>query len=416
MKFLILVPDGAADHPVPALGGRTPLEAAAIPNLDRLAREGLVGVADTIPPGLSPGSDVANLALMGYDPARFYTGRGPLEAASLGVTLEPGDIAFRCNLISVESGARELLADYSAGHITTEEAAELIDSLKRDLEPRFASARAVFYPGKSYRHLMVLRGDFSAVVAQPPHDHVGRPVAENLPSGPGSDIIRDIMEASRSVLAAHPVNRARREAGLPTADMIWLWGQGGATPMPDFTERYGLAGAVISAVDLIKGIAVLARMDVVEVPGATGYFDTDYEAKAEYALAALDDHDLVFVHVEAPDEAGHIGDTEAKIKALEDFDGRLAGQILAGLPRLSRGESDGVHVLVVPDHATPLDVRTHVVEPVPFAIWPRPANPVLADVPGVDVFSESAARSTGLHVREGYRLMDALVKDEWPAA
>ncbi len=359
MKYVILVPDGAADHPVAARGGATPLEKARLPNMDFLARNGVCGTAVTVPEGMPAGSDVANFSLLGYDPRRYYCGRGPLEAASMGVRLEEDQVAFRCNLVTEEDGR---LADYSAGHITSEEAGLLI----RFLEEKLGDAYTAFHPGVGYRHLLLLRGlKHLEDVCVPPHDAVGRSVEDILPQGPGAERLRSLIRLSRRLLQDHPVNRRRRERGLRPANMIWPWGQGRSPEIPTIGERYGLSGAVVTAVDLIKGLGIHAGMEVVEVPGATGYYDTDYEAKARYALLALRRVDLVYVHVEAPDEAGHEGNWEAKVEALENFDRHIVGAVLDESIRLH----EEFRILLAPDHPTPIEVGTHVPEPVPFVLY-----------------------------------------------
>ncbi len=393
MKYIFLVPDGAADLPLAELGDRTVLEAAQLPHLDRLAAEGAGGTALTVPDGLPAGSDVANLALLGYDPRRYYTGRGPLEAASLGVTAEPDEVIFRCNLINIDNG---ILADYSSGHVTTAEAAELIGALQRELgEPGVR-----FHAGMSYRHLLVLQGDMAGIRCVPPHDVVGRPVAEVLPEGPEANHLIGIMEDARLVLENHRVNLERIERGLVPANAIWPWGQGVLPELPAFPEQRGVRGAVITAVDLLKGLAICAGLKVLEVPGATGYYDTDYRAKAEYALAALRECDFVFVHVEASDEAGHSGDVAEKILALERFDELLAGRVLEGLA----AAGTPARILVAPDHYTPLSIRTHTAGPVPFLLWGAGIEP-----DGCRDFSEAEMEARGAFgEREGWSLLDLL--------
>jgi 2,3-bisphosphoglycerate-independent phosphoglycerate mutase len=359
MKYVILVPDGAADYAVEEHGNSTPLEIARIPNMDFLAKEGLSGTAVTIPEGMTAGSDVANCSILGYDPRKYYTGRGPLEAVSMGVTLGPEDVAFRCNLITEEDGR---LLDYSAGHITTAEARELIEMLQDRLGDEYTS----FYPGIGYRHLLVLKGlKFQEDRCIPPHDVVGQKIDEILPSGPSAQRLAALMRISRRLLVEHKVNLWRLERGLPLANMIWPWGQGRSPVLPTVSERYGITGAIVTAVDLIKGLGIQAGMEVVEVPGATGYYDTDYSAKARYALDSLRRVDMVYVHVEAPDEAGHEGNWEAKVEALENFDARIVGPFLDETVRLN----EEFAFLLMPDHYTPLRVRTHVADPVPFAVY-----------------------------------------------
>lgn len=392
MKYVMLVPDGAADYPLAELGERTPLEAASTPNMDRLAKNGMVGLVKTIPDGMGAGSDVASLSLLGYDPRRYYTGRGPLEAAYRGVALGVDDVAFRCNLITVGDGR---LKDYSAGHISTEEAAELIKVVNGAL----GSERVEFYPGVSYRHLMIMRGDGAAEAqCTPPHDAIDLPFAEHMPKGEGSSALTKLMLDSQTVLAEHPVNKKRVAEGKNPANMIWLWGQGRRPRLPTFKDRFNLTGSVISAVDVIKGIGHYAGLTIVEVPGATGYLDTNYEGKAQSALDALAHDDFVFVHVEATDEAGHEGNIKAKVKAVEDFDQRLVGPIMAGI------EGRDCRVLVSPDHATPLALKTHTTDPVPFLIYASSG----AGAGAATTFNEVSAKP-GRYLPDGFRLIDLLI-------
>lgn len=396
MKYVILIGDGMGDYPVAELGGKTPLEAASTPNLDRLAREGELGLARTIPPGMEPGSDIANLAIMGYDPATYHTGRAPLEAAALGVKLAPQEVAFRCNLVTLHRKDGGLyLEDYAAGHISSEEARELILAL----EARLGEEGRHFYPGVSYRHLLVWdKGDVTWKT-YPPHDHSGQEVGRFFVSdGPGAPLWA-LVKASWPILQGHEVNRRREAQGQRPATSIWLWGQGRPPAMPTLNERFGLTGAVICAVDLIRGIGLYAGLTPVRVPGATGYLDTNYEGKVQAALSALQEKDLVFLHVEAPDEAGHKGDLRLKIQAIEDFDRRVVGPLLEGLKSL------GDHrVLVMCDHLTPVAVRTHTPEPVPFVLFDsrRPQNQER-------VYSERAARQSGLLLNQGAGLLPRLL-------
>lgn len=393
MKYAVLVPDGAADRPVKERGGATPLEAARTPNMDFLAENGICGTAVTVPEGMPAGSDVANFSLLGYDPRRYYSGRGPLEAASMGVSLSPDEVAFRCNLVTAREGRLE---DYSAGHISSGEAAALIHFLQDRLGDNFTR----FHPGVGYRHLLVLRGlQYLEARCFPPHDVVGREIAEILPEGPGEERLRALMRISQRLLGAHEVNRSREQRGLKPANMVWPWGQGKAPQLPTLRERYGLSGAVITAVDLVKGLGLLAGMEVVEVPGATGYHDTDYEAKGRYAVAALRRLDLVYVHVEAPDEAGHEGDWEAKVEALELFDRHIVGAVLDATVQLR----DNLCVLLAPDHPTPLEVRTHVDDPVPFAVYVPGLEP-----DAVRSFSERAAAEGRFQGIPAWKLLDIL--------
>ncbi|MCL5882540.1 MAG: cofactor-independent phosphoglycerate mutase [Actinobacteria bacterium] len=388
MKYLVLIPDGSADEHRPELGGRTPLQAANTPNFDRLARSGTIGLTSTIPEGFPPGSDVANLCVLGYDPHLYYTGRAPLEAASLGIDLASGDVAFRCNLVCVEDG---LMRDFSAGHIDTVAAAELIDYLQQNL----GGEDATFFPGLSYRHIMVSKGKALQALCTPPHDITGQPVDPNLPQGEESAWLRGLMQESTQLLAGHPINEKRKLEGKLPANMIWLWGQGTAPSMPTFKERYRLEGSVISAVDLVKGLGKYAGLEVIEVPGATGWLDTDYAAKARYALKELKNKDFVYVHVESPDEASHSGDSSAKVEAIERFDALLLGNLLEGL-----ATSTHYRILILPDHATPLGIRTHTAEPVPFVCY-DPAAASDRD----QSFDEDSASSAALKFERGWDLM-----------
>ena len=361
MKYLILVGDGMGDFPLPELDGRTPLEAAKTPAMDELARRGNLSLLKTIPPGFPPGSDVANLSLLGYQPEECYTGRAPLEAASMGVSLAADEVAFRCNLVTLDRSAEHAptMVDYSAGHITTEEASQLIAALDQAL----GSSSGRFYPGVSYRHLYVHRGECPGLETVPPHDHIGRDVGtywRNYQVEPG---LMALMEKAGEVLADHPVNQTRRQTGQLPANAIWLWGEGKTPSMATIGERYQISGALISAVDLLKGIGVCAGMEIINVPGATGYIDTNYQGKAEGALAAAARKDLVFVHVEAPDEASHQGSLAHKIKAIEDFDQKIVRPILDGL------KDEPHRVALAMDHFTPLALRTHADRPVPVVIF-----------------------------------------------
>lgn len=394
MKYVFLVPDGAADLPVDELDGLTPLEAADTPNLDGLARKGRGGTVVTIPDGMGAGSDIATLSLMGYDPREYYTGRGPLEAAYRGIKLKPGEFAYRCNLITERDG---MIKDYSAGHISTEDATVLIESLEKEL----GNEHVRFYPGVSYRNLLILRdGGTKETICHPPHDVLDQVVGEVLPSGSGAEILLDLIARSRPILEDHPINIARLNRGKNPANLIWPWGQGGAPKLATFKERFGITGAVISAVDVIKGLGYYLGLEIIELPTATGYFDTDYEGKAAAALRVLEDKDFVFVHVEATDEAGHEGLVDEKIVALENFDKRLVGPILEGLKKF-----DNYRVLVSPDHETPVAIRTHTRGPVPFIFY-ETGGPV----DGLSAFNEASARAEGsLKLANGYELINLLL-------
>jgi 2,3-bisphosphoglycerate-independent phosphoglycerate mutase len=364
-KFVILVGDGMADWPGDFHHRKTPLVSADTPVMDRMASRGESGLVRTIPEGMKPGSDVANMSLMGYDPQRFYSGRSPLEAASMGVDLLPHQVAYRLNLVfvrSVNGGVMDpeaVMTSYSAGHISSDEARAVIEDLEREL----GRPGRRFYPGVSYRHLLVLDGAPLSTTLTPPHDITGKPIKDYLPSGEGSGELLEIMEAAAPILAGHPVNKARLEKGLEPASSIWLWGQGKKPAMPSFSEEYGRSGAVISAVDLIKGLGRVIGLEVIYVPGATGYLDTNYEGKVAAAMDVLGEKDFAFVHVEAPDEAGHQGDLDAKIQAIGDFDARVVGPVLERIKKYEPWS-----VMVATDHSTPLSIMTHSSEPVPYAI------------------------------------------------
>jgi len=398
VKIAILLGDGMADLPLDELAGRTPLQAAATPHLDALARDGVLGTAATLPDGYPAGSDVANLSVFGYDPATCYSGRAPLEAAAMGVELNPGDIAYRLNLVHLLAGTKEVyMDDFTAGHISSAEAHRIVATLAAELTANGFE----FYPGVSYRHLLVWRGGEDRAVTVPPHDITGKPIQDYLPRGPGAEALLHLITGSQMLLKDHPVNQARQEAGLATANSIWLWGQGRRPQMSTYREKFGLAGAVISAVDLLKGIARLAGLEAPDVPGATGYLDTNYASKVAASLAALTRGDFVYLHVEAPDEAGHSGKVADKVQAIADFDAQVVGPMRAELER--RGEPFAL--LAMPDHPTPLAVRTHTREPVPFALY-------VSDQPGrsgAAGFCEDAARAAGVQVAHAHRLMDHLL-------
>lgn len=392
MKYIVLIGDGMADHPIDSLGGKTILEAASTPNMDKMAREGACGLTNNVPDGYPAGSDVANMSVLGYDPRKYYSGRAPLEAASMGIGLKEGEVAFRCNLITIEDG---LILDHSAGHISSEEAAQLIEAVEEKL-----GDDVHFYPGFSYRHLMT--APFGADSdCTPPHDVLEQPVKDHMPRGESSGKLGKLIEASWDILEDHPVNVQRIEEGKRPANSVWFWGQGYAPEFPLFYDLYGLSASVISAVDLIKGLGVYAGMEVLDVPGATGYLDTNYAGKVGFALKALENHDAVFVHVEAPDEAGHMGNIEAKIQAVEDFDGKIVGPIMEGVGSLD----DDCIILVLPDHPTPIALRTHTPESVPFVVWST-ADFVRDEV---TEYTEKMAANGSLGSVEGNDLINLLV-------
>jgi len=391
MKLVILLGDGMADLPLAALRGKTPLQAAKKTNMDRLALQGRSGLAQTVPDGFPPGSDVANLSVMGYAPGQHYTGRAPLEAAAMDIALGKADIAFRCNFVTIEGG---IMKDYSAGHITTKEGRELIEAL----QPLMPDRR--LYAGVSYRNLLVLKAGAKALCT-PPHDISDQNVAEHLPSGPDSALLVRLMEVAGPVLASHPVNTRRISEGKHPANAIWLWGQGPAPTMPSFDEKYGLKGAMISAVDLLKGIGRYAGLEVIDVPGATGNIDTNYEGKVQAALEALKHLDFVYLHVEAPDEMGHEGNTKLKVKAIELFDELVVGPVVEGLQK----SGEDWRVLLLPDHATPISIKTHSRDPVPFTIT---GTGIEAD--GVECFDEDAAKQGAYGLVEATKLVGMMME------
>lgn len=369
MKYVIVIPDGCADEPQESLGGITPLQAAHKPHMDRVAQTGVVGRSNNVPASLTPASDVATLSLFGYDPLKVYTGRAPLETVAMGLKLGTGDWAIRCNFVHID---REEMRDFTAGHITSEDGAALMKAIAEQLggpvPPEFGlKGRLEFHAGVSYRNILIYRGADApfraATKAQPPHDIPDRSITDHLPQGPGADLLRNLMQRSRAVLANHPVNLARQARGAKPATQIWLWGQGLAPQLEPFERVYGKKGAILSAVDLVRGVGMLLGWTRIDVPGATGYLDTDYAAKGRYGVAALKNHDLVCVHVEAPDEASHEGKADAKVKALEEIDRHIVGPMLEALPQY-----DAWRILVSPDHRTPLRTRAHAHGAVPFAV------------------------------------------------
>ncbi len=397
MKYIVLVPDGMADYPVEKLGGRTPLDVAETPNMDYVVKNGLLAQVATIPDRMAPASDVANLSIIGYDPREFYSGRAPLEAAYLGVDLTAQDVAFRCNLVTI---ADEKMADYSAGHISTHEASVLIQELNRGL----GSDTVRFYPGVSYRHLAVLRGypvdELSRCLCTPPHDILGDSIRRHMPKGKGAQVLLDLMEKSKDVLSRHEINRVRLDLHENPANMIWLWGQGQKSQMPLFRQKYGKTGAVISAVDLIKGIGKLIGLEVIPVEGATGYYDTNYAGKAEAGLKALERLDFVFIHVEATDEAGHNGDLRNKIACIERFDSLVVGTILNHF----KSSRNGWRLMVLPDHATPVELRKHVADRVCMTMM---GQGIAKN--GFERFTEEEAKKSEVHF-EGHQLMDVFLR------
>lgn len=401
MKYIILLGDGMADYPTDKLGGRTPLQCAFTPYLDEIAACGTIGLVDTIPAGLTPGSDVANLSVLGYDPLETYTGRGPLEAASMGIHLEPDDVAYRCNLVTIGNKDTDdaFMEDFTAGHISTAEAREIII----DINKKLGSAQFQFFPGVGYRHLFVWRKVSESPETTPPHDITGKPINPYLPKGARDSDIISITHKATEILKDHPVNIKRRSEGKKEVDSIWLWGQGRKPQITPLTQKYGLTGGMISAVDLLNGIGVNAGLKIINVEGATGYIDTNYEGKAKAALDALKFMDFIFIHLEAPDEMGHEGNVEGKILAIEAFDEKIVGMILNNISML--GE---YRILVLSDHPTPLDLKTHVSDPSPFAVLSSYKEENKASG---RPFNETVAKESGIMISPGYLLMEKFIND-----
>lgn len=399
MKYFVLIPDGAADQPLPELAGRTPFETAFLPHFDALARHGELGLANFAPAHMFPGSDVACMGLLGYDPARYHTGRAPLEAASLGVDLQPDEIAVRCNLVSVENGKMQ---DFTAGHIPTADAHKLIATLQE----RLGTPAVRFVPGVSYRHLVILKGVGLDCVCAPPHENIGKdvkteiaPRANSAAGAGGVEILNLLMHESIDVIARHPVTAARLAAGHSPPTQIWLWGYGKRPALPTLQSLYGVKGAMISAVDLLRSIGLYSGMDVIAVPGITGYTDTDYAAKGDYACQAFRDHDLVVVHVEATDESSHEGNIQAKVKALEAIDEKILGPVMSHL------QAHGEHrILVAPDHPTFCATRCHSADPVPYALAGK-GIPYSCSVG----FNEREAAAQRRYIKDGYTLFPRLL-------
>jgi len=392
-KYAIIVPDGAADEPIEQLGGKTVLQAAATPNIDRISTEGRQGIVRTVPEGMQPGSDVAQMSLLGYDPLKYYTGRAPIEAAAHNIKLGANDWVFRCNLVTIADGK---MADYSAGHISTEEAASLIKELDKSL----GNNKIRFYPGVSYRHLLVIKEADFDVHTYPPHNHLDMPVEKILPRGKGADLLGELMARSRQLFENHDINKVRRDLGENQVSSIWLWGQGKKAALERFEKRFGLKGAAITAVDLVKGLAKLVGFDLINVPGATGYIDTDYQAKGQAAIKTLKKYDIVFVHIEAPDEASHTGNIQMKKKAIEQIDKYVVGPVYDAI-----AGCDKWRILVAPDHPTPVRTCAHSPNPVPFAMAGTNVTGILhAD------FSEENAERSGFRIDNGCELMEYFLK------
>ena len=402
MKYVVVLYDGMADYPVPALGGKTPMMLAKKPNLDYLAQRAEVGLVRTVPKGMKPGSDVANMSVMGFDPAKYYTGRSPLEAASIGIDMKPTDVSLRCNLVTLSEDGKpyeeKIMEDYCADDISSEEAAELIKAI----DEKLGNDIFKFYPGISYRHCLIWdNGTTELGLLTPPHDIIGRVITEYLSDSENAKTLIDMMKKSYDILKDHPVNLARKARGKRPANSIWLWGEGTRPAIGTFEELNGIKGGVVSAVDLIKGIGGCAKMEVAEVEGATGYLDTNFEGKAEAALDILERNDLVYIHFEATDECGHRNEPENKVKAIEMIDQRVLPILFDGLKKY-----DDYKIMVLPDHPTPIVTRTHASDPVPYLIYHKNA-----EKQGVETINEETAKETGRFIDFGPGIMGHFIND-----
>ncbi len=400
MKYVVLLCDGMADYPVPELDNQTPMKKAYKPNMDKLAKTATVGLCKTVADGLKPGSDVANLSVLGYDPMKYYSGRSPLEAGSIGIDMLDTDVSFRCNLVTLtdeENYADKTIVDYCAGDISTEEAKVLIDYLAE----HFNSKEFALYAGVSYRHCLIWNnGTLDVGTLTPPHDITGKPIKEYIPNHPNSRKLLDMMERSYELLKDHPLNKEREARGERPANSMWFWGEGVRKPLTSFEDKYGLKGSMISAVDLLKGIGKFSGMKVVNVAGATGYLDTNFEGKAQACIDELAaGQDFVYIHVEAPDECGHRYEIENKVKAIELIDEKILGPVLEALEQY-----DDYKVLIMPDHATPLCLKTHTNDPIPYMIYHKNAP-----VDGVDCLCEDTAKEAGNYVEIGHTVMDLFI-------
>lgn len=401
MKYVLILGDGMADYPVPQLNNKTPLEYAKKTNIDSLAKNAEVGMVKTVPDDIAPGSDVANLSVMGFDPKEYYTGRSPLEAVSMGLDLSDTDVALRCNLVTLsdeEDYSQKTMIDYSSDEISSAEAKELIEAVNA----HFKNDTFCFYPGISYRHCLIWNNGLTGLKLTPPHDISGKKIADYLPKGDDNKPLLDMMIKSYNILKDHPVNKARIAKGLRPANSIWLWGEGKRPSLSRFDEKYGIKGSVISAVDLIKGIGILAGLKNIEVEGATGNIHTNFLGKAQAALKELESgQDFIYLHVEAPDECGHRNEIENKVKSIELIDEQIVGTILKGLEKY-----DDYRIMILPDHPTPLSLMTHTAEPVPFLLYQKSK----LNKNGVENYTEEQAKTTGIYFPEGYKLMDYFIK------
>ncbi len=401
MKTLVLLCDGMADYPVKELGGKTPMGASVTPNMDKLAKKSYMGLVKTVADNMKPGSDVANLAVLGYDPQIYYSGRSPLEAGSIGIDMKPTDVSFRCNLVTLSDEADyadKTILDYCADDISTAEAREIVKTLAE----HFNNDEFQLYSGVSYRHCLIWNNGTTDVgTLTPPHDITGKPIKDYIPSHPNAKKLYDMMVESYDVLKDHPVNRAREARGLRPANSMWFWGEGTRKSLMPFEEKYGLKGSIISAVDLLKGIGKFSGMNVVDVEGATGYIDTNFEGKANAAIKEFKNgQDFVYIHVEAPDECGHRHEIENKKKSLELIDEKILGPVLNALEQY-----DDYKVLIMPDHATPLELRTHTNDPIPFLMYHKKG-----EVEGKDEFTEQTCKDTGVYIEDGHNILSMFLK------
>ncbi len=401
MKYLVLIPDGMADEKNPALNNKTPMEAADKPNMDALAKLSVVGTVSNVPDGMVPESDTANMAILSFDPKVYSKGRSPLEAVSMGIQMQPDEVAYRCNVVTLSDEGEydeKIMLDHSADEITTAEADELIKSLDAALGTDFRK----FYTGVSYRHCIIWKNGCDTYNFMRPHDILGQPIKNYLPSGEDGKVFYDLMRASWDILESHPVNEARRARGLRPANSIWLWSPGKKPALPSFKDKWGLDAAVISAVDLIKGIGLCAGMNSIDVEGATGNVHTNYDGKAQAAIDAFKNGaEYVYIHVEGPDECGHRAEVDNKVLSIELIDKKILAPVLEYL----KGCGEDFKIMILPDHPTPTRLRTHTIDPVPFMIYSSKENNV-----GVETFSEESAANTGLYVQHGYTLMDLLLE------
>ncbi|HOJ09921.1 MAG TPA: cofactor-independent phosphoglycerate mutase [Clostridiales bacterium] len=410
MKYIVILGDGMADYPVPQLGGKTPLQCAVKPNMDYIASKGISGMVKTIPDGMAPGSDVANLSVMGYDPEKYYTGRSPLEAVSMGIKLGDNDKAFRCNLVTLSDGDNYMdktMVDYSSDEISSKEGAELI----KEINNYFQSSEISFYPGVSYRHCMVWENAPDGFKLTPPHDISGKNIASFIPEGKNSSILFKMMEDSYNILKGHKINIERLKRGLNPANSIWLWGEGKKPSVPGFYEKYGIKGSVISAVDLVKGLGICMGLSSINVQGATGNLNTNFAGKADAALNELEaGQDFVYIHIEAPDECGHRYEIDNKVKSIELIDEQVIGRLLAGLKNIG-----DYRMLLLPDHPTPLAIRTHASDPVPFVMYGEGINNESCEpsYSAVSCYDEFEAKKSGLFVGTGCKLMDYFISGKF---